>query len=350
MIVVNILLTLVFLIAIPVLLGAGVAKKSIGFNSYLSYAFFSYTFGHVILWAVFQIIAVPFILLKLKLSQLMWCWLAVVMIVLVLALFNKDRKVIKPTVNLSVKDNLIGVIALIFAVLLIAWQCWHYVFGMHLDQDDTRFVVNAVDAYSSDYMLLTNPATGEFLGTWIGDLTKDVSSPWSMYIAMLGKLLMVHPTIIAHTVLPSFILILSYASYWLIADELFKGDFNNCSMMLSFVALINIFYSKSNHTQSYVTLVRIWQGKAVVAAFAIPMLLYLLIRLYRSMDLFGFLYVFFAELAMCLLSGIGITLSGILAVSVTLWFVFVKKEWRMLLFVVLLCVPTLLYGGIYALL
>ena len=69
---------------------------------------------------------------------------------------------------------------LIIALLVIAGQMCVYIFGMHLDEDDARWIAEANDALVKNRMLLNNPATGEYIGRFVGEMIKDVFSPWSM--------------------------------------------------------------------------------------------------------------------------------------------------------------------------
>ena len=65
-------------------------------------------------------------------------------------------------------------------LLVIAGQMCVYIFGMHLDEDDARWIAEANDALVKNKMLLHNPATGEYIGRFVGEMIKDVFSPWSI--------------------------------------------------------------------------------------------------------------------------------------------------------------------------
>ena len=69
---------------------------------------------------------------------------------------------------------------LIIACLVIVGQMCVYIFGMHLDEDDARWIAEANDALVKNRMLLHNPAIGEYIGRFVGEMVKDVFSPWSI--------------------------------------------------------------------------------------------------------------------------------------------------------------------------
>ena len=120
--------------------------------------------------------------------------------------------------------------------------------------------------------------------------------------------------------------------------------------MVAVVTALNASFGQSVYNQSYFTIVRIWQGKAVVAGVLIPFLTYLLIRLYREDTKAGdYIFIIMTGMAMCLMSGMGIFFSGILIGILGGWFMIVKKQWKKIPYIVLCCIPTIIYGATYVL-
>ncbi len=350
-------LILVFLLtfALPVVIGymlEHIAKCK--FKNYISAWTFRYVMGMVALWAVFQVIAVPMILLKLKFSVLVISWIWVVSICIIAYLcYVRKKEATKPQYERifgnSMSDNIFLVCAIVFLLVVVGYQCYKYLRFMHLDEDDSRFVVNAIDAYFNNTMMLTNPTTGEYMGTWIGDLAKDVASPWMMYVAMISKLSGIHPTIMAHTILPIILLIAAYGAYYLIGNLLFDADVKKSILFVGLIAFVNMYFSDTVYIQSFFSLVRIWQGKATLAAVMIPFMLYLMMRLYYHDDARNYFLIILGSIAMCLLSGMGIFFSAIMAGTYGIYFIFIKKQWKFIPYMIISCLPTLVYGIIYAL-
>lgn len=227
---------------------------------------------------------------------------------------------------------------LIIAFLIIGYQMSIYVFKMHLDEDDARWIAEANDALVKNRMLLHNPATGEYIGRFVGEMVKDVFSPWPMYLAWLSRMTTIRAVVIAHTVYPPILLGLSYAAYYEIGSQLFKGKHER-GIFLLMVAVINLFMAGNVYTQSVFTLTRIWQGKAVVAAVMIPSIMMAVLRIQdedsKKRDESGipnrssqirvadWLLLFTTGAACCLFSGMGIAI-GLIMIAVYGAYVVVK--------------------------
>lgn len=347
-------ITILFLI-IPMLLGCGMAKiihvyEKPSFSGIL----FRYVVGQIMMWAVFELIGVPLIYMKrsFRSAVVIWCICILIIVVLEIVYIVWRRKKESCETGQEPMDAGILVLALI-AFGLIGLQCYQYVFRMHLDKDDSRYIVNAVEAYENDQMLVNNPATGDaYTYEQSSSVAKDTASPWMIYTALMAELVGIHPTILAHTILPVILLGMSYMIFWLIGEALFGAGIFEKLFFVIFIAWINMFFCNTTHTQSTVTLVRIWQGKAVVAAVAIPMLLYTLLLLYhaRGEASNGRIYILLTvvSLGSCLLSGMGIFFAGIMTGVYGLWYVIVSRRWKELVGVCVACIPTLIYGMIYA--
>ncbi|MBQ8166210.1 MAG: hypothetical protein IJZ96_04140 [Lachnospiraceae bacterium] len=354
MIVLNVITIALLMIVIPLFLGF-ILRELCGVSSddvFEKYGF-SYAMGHVIMWAVFQLVAVPLILVKSRLIIVTILWIVLLLVYLTFGVwYIKKHKSGGDDSSTEKQDKANEsrfwlVMSIMLAAVVVGYQCYMYIFYMHIDDDDSRFVVNAVDAYEYGTMFLTNPATGNYEGIWVGELVKDVSSPWSIYLAMISKLLGIYPTILAHTVYPAFLLIAGYVSYYLIGKLLTK-DRVKSFLMVAVVATVNMSFGESKYNQSYFSIVRIWQGKAVVAATLIPLLTYLLIRLYKNYkERSSYVLLVLTSMAMCLMSGMGIFFSGIMIGLFGGWFILINKGWKQIPYLMIACIPTIIYGLSY---
>ena len=102
-----------------------------------------------------------------------------------------------------------------------AWIPYHY---QHIDDDDARYVSEEVSAIVHDTLLVDDPITDEYMYWDVGEVRKDVTSPWTMYVAMCCKITGIAPAVFSHTFFPFFMIIICYVLYGMIGNVLFRGD------------------------------------------------------------------------------------------------------------------------------
>ncbi|MGF0065399.1 DUF6077 domain-containing protein [Lachnospiraceae bacterium SGI.085] len=354
---INILLANILLGIFPIMLGDGLWNEIREERmDLLTEIFGRYLLGTIIMWAVFQAIAVPMILVKGSFSHVVVIWeFSMFAILLLQSAYRIKRKqhIYHPKSSVHryrkkhPKDKM-ELFCFLFMCVIVMYQCISCIVGTQYDEDDARFVVNSLEAFDHDSMLLINPATGEYVGTWVGELAKEVASPWTIYIALLAKILNVHPTIVAHTVLPGILVAMAYGVYWLIAGRIYKKNFTDRCLFVIVAAIVNLFFTNSDQTQAVFLLTRVWQGKAVVAGVMIPFLCYLMMLLYQKYkEKQMYVIVFLTDIACCLLSGMGIFFSGVLLGTFGLYIAIAKKDVRILLRFGAACIPAIVFGIIY---
>ncbi|MGI6057035.1 MAG: DUF6077 domain-containing protein [Bilifractor sp.] len=310
--------------------------------------------GNLLMWAAFEAVAVPMILLRQDFRNVILLWLLILAAAVIIFVSARKKA---PFIRLHGKQgkhtglfrDRTAMVLLLLLLVIAGFQCAVYLFGMHLDEDDSRFIAHAVYTWKTDRMLTENPATGELnLRNWGGDYLKDAFSPWMIYIAMVSRLAAMHPAVLAHTVLPVILLILGYLIYCLIGVELFDEDRRKALLFCVIVAFLQLFFAGSTDTQSEFALLRIWQGKAVAAGVGIPMILYCFVYLYRhTEEERAFWILLIADWACCLLSGMGIILAASMIGICSVWYIFAFRKWKMIWKVPVVLLPSVCYGGIY---
>lgn len=297
----------------------------------------TYVYGQLFLWAVFQIIAIPYITLRCTFCWLFYVYLIISMVLTISGVLKAERikSIIKPRIKLFLS----------LALILIFFQMLILFLGMHLDEDDARWIAEANDALIKNTMYLHNPANGEYLGRFIGEMRKDVFSPWAMYIAFISRLTMLRPAIIAHSIYAPILLMMMYMIYYQIGMNLFKHS-DDYGFFVFAVAIINMFFAGNVYTQSVFSLTRIWQGKAVVAAVFIPLFLLLLLNIERKDTKLNWLMLFFASTACCLFSGMGIAISLIMC-FVYGGYAIICKRFKRIPYLILGILPPIIYGSLY---
>lgn len=320
--------------ALPFFVGKAFRSKSFSLT-YLS--------GQLLLWAAFQLAAVPAVYYRAEFSTLFWIYTGIVVALTGFGVYSwihsrqSSRTVVQKRRRRKQWFRRLSPFLLI-ALVIICYQMCVYIFKMHLDEDDARWIAEANDALVKNKMLLHNPATGEYIGRFVGEMVKDVFSPWSMYLAWLSRMTTIRAVVIAHTVYPPILLGLSYCAYYEIGSQLFTKKHER-GIFLLMVSVINLFMAGNVYTQSVFTLTRIWQGKAVVAAVMIPSIMMAILRIQgedrkkrdgsgtsnrsNKIRVADWLLLFITGAACCLFSGMGIAI-GLIMIFVYGAYVVVK--------------------------
>ena len=157
----------------------------------------TYLSGQMVIWAVMQILAVPMILCRFRFNVLFYIFLVVSGVLCVIGC----RRFIKYKKRSMSRGSLLGMsgfsrFLLIAAIVLIAIQFFAYYLGVHIDQDDARWLAEANDALAYGDMMTRNVSTGDLVGGF--ETLRDVTSPWPMFFAIMAKILHINVAFAAH--------------------------------------------------------------------------------------------------------------------------------------------------------
>ena len=226
---------------------------------------------------------------------------------------------------------------------LIFFQLYFIHHHMYLEWDDTYYVNLANEAFFSDRIYWIYPETGSF-----ADFDKRyVLSLWPIFYAWLSKLVNVIPTIMAHTILPWFMIPTAYMIYILIGKELFAEDRQLQGMFLAFAVMLHLFMS-GEHTAGLTFLsITPWVGKGVLATVLIPTLFYMVLRTVRQDTAGNWALLGIACLGGCLLSSMGIMLTPVFVGGMIFLVSIYKREIRYFCHGILSCIPCIVLGVFY---
>ncbi len=330
---------------IPVLLaGMAVTKPEIRPTGLIR----SWVFGQMVLFALLQLLAVPMVFFHVSFSVLYISYCTSDGLLAAGGIYRLVITLKKPVPVVPKKKEPRSPLAWILlglAFLVILYQFLTYLLGIHLDEDDTRWLAQANDALETGEMFFYQFYTGENVGWYY--LIKDVTSPFPMLYAILSRLILnTRVSIIAHTVYPPMELLVMYGIYWMLADELFKKKDARAAFLL-LVAVINLFYAGTVFTQSVFSLVRIWQGKATVAAVIIPLIFCLFIRVNKDNRVSDWLLLAVVDCAACLMSGMGISIAAIMIGACGAYHIIAYRHWKRIPLFVLAVLPSVLCGLLY---
>lgn len=232
------------------------------------------------------------------------------------------------------------------AVLLIGIQIYVVVRYAHMDADDAFYIGAASSAVHSDTIFSINPYTGM---PYPSLPSRYVLSPFPVFLAVVSQLCGgLHPAIMAHTVFPAVFFPMVYLVFWQLGKRWFPKEKNAQGIFLLLTALLNWFAGYSIYNGGNFQMIRIWQGKALLAAALLPLLLYLCLNiLMEKTPTYPWILLGAANLACCLLSSMGVLLAPLVTGCVLLLSLIRFRDGKKLVYGILCCGPNLVLGLAY---
>jgi len=270
----SLIIVIFLLVLMPLFLGNRLVKEG-GIET--QDVFLSYIFGWVKMFAWFQIIAIPFIFLRFSLTSLVIAWTSGIIALLAYYLIRNFRGY---TEIASGKPNMVRPSYLeVLAVGLVLFQLFVVTFLAHEDADDWFFIGQASTDMHTNTLMGYDAGTGRVATRFH---PRYVFAPFPTFLAVISRLVMMHPLTVARFVFQIIFIILCYMVYYLLAKEVFGKVRDKIAICLIFVSLLNLWGNVSAFTSSSFLLLRIHQGKALLANFILPLLIYLLVSYYRE--------------------------------------------------------------------
>ena len=305
--------------------------------------------GGIAALAVFQLISVPLIALKAH-TRVLTAVFAVLILGLAaygVYLFVKEKRDKTPKAEDDEKKKRTFPFIMLPVILLVLLMAGSSMYFEHEDWDDAEVVSLVTDAVQNDTMLLHHRELGHDVE--LSANLKRVVSPYQMLEAALSILSGIHPAIFCHTLMPFFLIVSAFLTFYAIGTELFSRDLQKIGIFLLVIAVIYLVCSYSTRNGGFFFLVRSWQGKSMVQALAIPLVLWRLFALMRypgERNRWQFLFLSVLGTIVftntMFLASVVVVTAGILPLTIR------EKRPKMLLYGLLTLTPCLLYGGIFA--
>ena len=242
--------------------------------------------GWILMLALFQVCAVPCVLLRKTLTDLDFMYTVMLgllsMIGVIIVAIELTRKNVTDcfafsnTKNSSKEEWLTWSL---FAVLFV-FQMVMAVIYMTPDGDDAYYVTHAVMADEFDSMYVMEPYTGV-----VGVLDqRHVLAPFPMFIALLARKSGLHAAAVAHTILPLVLIPLTYLTFYKLGKAFWKKEEKKLSVYMVLIAMVQMFGGSSVYTNETFFLTRTWQGKSLLANLILPMALYILFMICKKTE------------------------------------------------------------------
>lgn len=359
MILLQILILLLWLVLVPAAAGGII---SAGGDKRVKSFFFMWTGGTILLWAVFQLICVPAVLLQQRFDGremfpvVVALFLAVSLLLAALGMGLTVRSLLRNRPAYRVlsgmgekKGRMYYVLWAIFWLLLL-FQLVQAVRLAYGDGDDAYYVAVSAITQESNTMYMKRAYTGGRTGLE----TRYGLAPFPIWIAFLARISGLKAVSVAHVAAPLCLIPLTYAIYYLMGRRLCgRKNGERLPLFLLFTELLVLFGDYSIYTAENFMLARSRQGKAALGNIILPMLILLLFMILERLqenEKTGFrLWLLLAGCitAGCLCSTLGALLCCMLVGVTGICAAISYRRWKLLLPMILCCIPAVCFAGLY---
>lgn len=336
----KLILFCITMLVIPFIVGMLYIEKS---RERLEDIVLCYLQGIVTIWGIFQIVAVPLIFMRERLTLLSGIMGGIVSALCLLSLILNFKRI--PHLIMAPFRQIKSIPWQMWAaVLLVLLQTFLLVRYCHIDEDDAFFVASSATAVETDTIFSINPYTGAVYNVLP---PRYVLSPFPAFIAVISKVSGIHSTIIAHTLLPAILIPLSYIVFGLVGSRILKRDKRMIGYFLILVSAIQLFSGYSVYTPGVFLLTRIWQGKAVLTNVLLPAVFCLGLVAYEKKQKRDWIVLLLLMFASCMVSSMGVFLGALTLGIFALINGIANKSFKIVFYSFLCCIPNLIYGVIY---
>ena len=301
--------------------------------------------GYLFIWSLIEIIAIPITMLKASFSILVYGvslitgGLALWGLVNIIRSCRNRKNYIKDSFR-RVFESKADIIIFIIMIALFAAVLYCMEKTLFFDEDDSRFVVNAVDIVKTNRILATDPTTGLPLAANYDDFHKDLVGQWAAFLAYASIVSGVHVTIFSHMIYPVIALVILGAIYWMCFAQKSVTD---KSLTLIVVMALYVFGYYSRRNSEAFALIRSWQGKATLACVGILVIIWAFMYIGREPNKpYGYIMLLMGNVSACLMTSMGIVLAAVLIGVYGVVYALLHKKIRIMLLAMAVCIPNVL--------
>ena len=239
----------------------------------------------------------------------------------------------------------------LFVLILIGFQLFMAFTTMSFDGDDAYYVVQSVLTDETNTLYRIKPYTGLSTGM---DLRHSLAV-FPIWIAYLARMSGIHATIVAHSFLPLVLIPLTYWIYLQIGKKLLKRDKHKLPVFMIFICFMQIFGNVSIYTNATFFLTRTWQGKSLLANVILPAIIWLVLWIFESENyekehrIGLWVLLVLTNFVAAMSSTASVFLAAMLIGVVGLVMGIREKSIQIPLRLMISCVPLVIYGAIFLL-
>ena len=237
--------------------------------------------GFMLTFAVFEIITIPYNILKLDITSLYYISITLFIGLILLSFIINYKKVsikdykisrlkekilfkkselVKKIKNTNKTKIIITTCVLIMIVLQVVLSSYLY----ESNADDSFYISWSQQAKQLEKYVENDPSTGR--ENTIFEKGYILNS-WETFNGFVARTFNIEVSTLSHTIYFIVFILLSYIAYYLLFKKL---DKDNSIFMLFVLGIIFLFSGVSVRFRGYTLLMRIWQGKTILVAIFIP--------------------------------------------------------------------------------
>lgn len=262
---------------------------------------FFWVSGQMLLWAGFQLLCVPCVLLELEFHYVVYGFGALAAVLAAAGVLTVVSSKGKRTLKLvpeagkaagrgtegektACHRTVQGKTAGGGRIVQVLWVCFFALLLLQLvqavrlaygDGDDAYYVAVSAITENADTMYQKLPYTG---GTTKVDIRHGLA-PFPVWIAFLSRVSGIRAVSVAHIAMPLMLLPMTYTIFYLLGKRLFAGRERQLPLFLIFTELLVLFGDYSFYTVENFMLARSRQGKSALGSIILPMMFLLLFLL-----------------------------------------------------------------------
>ena len=319
---------------------------------------FMWTTGYILMWAMFQVICVPFILTETvyagRFPQVVAVFGTVSGLFAVAGVALWTIRYKKGILGKFEKGPVSGksgkeVVFWVLCILLIGLQLVLSVAMNYADGDDAFYVAVSSLTEDKNTMYKANPYS-------VGNTDLNMRhglAPFPIWITFLARISGAHTTVVAQTVVSTILILLTYVLFAQIGKILFAEKKEGLPLFLSFTALLVIFGDYSIYTVENFMIARSRQGKAALGNIIIPMVIFLFLLLFerirreQKIELMLWVLLTATVTAACLCSTLGTFLMCLFLGVIGLCAGIVYRKWSLIWKTAICCLPALVFAALY---
>lgn len=311
--------------------------------------------GQMLLWAGFQVIALPLVLTLGQFNSVVVLFGSYMLVLVTAAVIYWLRRGKRKSMKLCAADNyshkqrrsyyiIWGIFWAVFLFQMV--QCFRLAYA---DGDDAYYVATAAIAEESNTMYQKIAYTGGVTDVEI----RYGLAPFPIWLAFLARISGIQPVIAAQVFVPPVLIGMAYAVYYVLGCKLFAKHKKRIGLFMIFTELLILFGDYSMYTPEKFLIARSRQGKAALCAIVIPFLFFLLLLLMekleekQSIPLSYWVVLLCTLTAACLCSTLGAVLGCMLVGIAGLCGAVSYRRWKILVPMALCCVPCVAEAFLY---